>query len=491
MEKKIVFVGNAPVTSEDVTELDFHSDSSLLDGDIIIFSVDTASYSSDYASGTFQGLRCLNDDSSFRLRRHCQHWGSELKAALLDGKTVVVYVNSSPELSVATGRKEYSGTGRNTRTTRIVETFDPYCAIPCDFGSVVRRSGERIKATGDLGILSTYWHEFGEHSAYQGYIENFKGSALLHTQTGGKVVGGIMRTSAAKGTLIFLPPPNLPAVAEARIEALKARQKKKPDTNPTAKAQESARDRKKSEQSVVAQYIAAIVALDKAARSASETTPPPAWADDGRFSLSRETQLRSGISEVESGLRSLVDERKRLNSELRETQRLRSLLFEKGKPLEQAILIGLRLLGFKAENFQEADSEFDAVMIDPTGIRLIGEAEGKDEKAVNVDKLDQLDRNLKEDFARQADEKAQFALGVLFGNAYRLTVPEERQDFFTAKCLLAAKRSHINLVRTTGLFAVARYLDDSPNEEFAATCRRAIIEADGEEVEFPTVPAKS
>jgi hypothetical protein len=75
MEKRIVYVGDVLFTSEDVTALDFHSDSSLLDGDIIIFSVDTSSYSSDYAGGTFQGRRCLNDDSSFQLRRHCQHWG--------------------------------------------------------------------------------------------------------------------------------------------------------------------------------------------------------------------------------------------------------------------------------------------------------------------------------------------------------------------------------------------------------------------------------
>ncbi|MGD0972972.1 MAG: hypothetical protein ABR866_02715 [Candidatus Korobacteraceae bacterium] len=489
MEKRIVFVGESQVTSDDVTNLEFSSDSSLLDGDIIIFSVNTSSYGSDYSGdSTFQGLRCLGNDSSFQLRRDCQHWSSELDAVLRDGKTVIVYLTGSPELQVATGEVRHSGTGRNARATRIVETFDPYCAIPFNFGSVVRRSGERIKVTGDLGILATYWHDFGDHSAYEAYIDNFKGSAMLHTQTGGKVVGGILHLS--KGTLIFLPPPDLSAAVESRIKELKARQKKKPDTNRTAKAQESARDRKKSERSVIAQYIAAIVALDKAARSASETTPPPAWADDGRFSLNREAQLRSRISEVESGLRSLVEERKRVNGELRETQRLRSLLFEKGKPLEQAILIALRLLGFRAENYQEADSEFDAVIVDPTGIRLIGEAEGKDDKAISVDKLDQLDRNLKEDFARQAEEKAQFALGVLFGNAYRLTAPEERQEFFTAKCLLAAKRSHINLVRTTDLFAVARYLDDSPNEEFAAKCRRAIIEADGEEVEFPTLPAK-
>jgi hypothetical protein len=63
MVKQLVFVGGSPVSSECVTKLDFRSDSSLIDGDIIIFSVDTSSYNADFANGTFQGRRCLDDDS--------------------------------------------------------------------------------------------------------------------------------------------------------------------------------------------------------------------------------------------------------------------------------------------------------------------------------------------------------------------------------------------------------------------------------------------
>jgi hypothetical protein len=91
MEKKIVFVGGSAVSSQSVLNLDFRSDKSLLDGDMIVFSVDISKY---YGGELFQGMRCLDDDSSFRLRNDCQHWRSELDAALKDGKTVVVFVNN-------------------------------------------------------------------------------------------------------------------------------------------------------------------------------------------------------------------------------------------------------------------------------------------------------------------------------------------------------------------------------------------------------------
>ena len=224
MEKRIVFVGGIAVTSDGITNLRFRSEDSLLDGDIIVFSIDIASY---YSNEFYQGMRCLDDDESFRLRNDCKHWRSELNAALTDGKTIITFVNNSPQVSVATGEKRYSGTGRNTRTTRIVVPFDPYHVIPCGFGTVIRRSGERIKMAGDLGILATYWHEFGNHTTYQGYIEDFTGTPILETQTGSKVVGGILRKPEWKGTLIFIPIPDLPSVVDLRVKEFQDKAKKR------------------------------------------------------------------------------------------------------------------------------------------------------------------------------------------------------------------------------------------------------------------------
>src|SRR5207253_1305553 len=97
--------------------------------------------------------------------------------------------------------------------------------------------------------------------------------------------------------------------------------------------------------------------------------------------------------------------------------------------------------------------------------RFIGEVEGKDKNAINIDKFSQLERNIHEDLAR--DEVVTPAKGVLFGNAHRLKAVEERGEFFTAKVLAAAARTGCALVRAPDLFEVARYVKDSGNEKFA------------------------
>ena len=94
-------------------------------------------------------------------------------------------------------------------------------------------------------------------------------------------------------------------------------------------------------------------------------------------------------------------------------------------------------MGFKADSFDDGKSEFDAVFSSTEG-RFIGEAEGRDNKAINIDKFSQLMRNLHEDFDRE--EVLEIANGVLFGNGYRLNTPEERGELFTEKCLKEAKR---------------------------------------------------
>jgi hypothetical protein len=485
MEKCIVFVGEEMVWSDDAVNVAYNSSESLLDGDMVVFSIEISSYLSNQ---TFRGLPCLNDDSSFRLRRAAEHWSSELHAALLDGKTVLVFLTECPEVAIATGEKQSSGTGRNASTMRVVEAFDAYSSIPYAFGNVIRRSGERIKVARDLGVVAAYWHEFGKYSPYAAYINDFKGTSLLETQTGNKVVGGIVRLPAWKGTLIFLPPPDLSAAIESRVKTLQEQRKIKAPASPIAKGKRVQSYKDKADDSVTKQFIAALVALDKAARSATAITPAPAWSQNERYSLTEEIRLESEIGENLAKIQMLQGERDSLMGLLMNARKLKGLLYEKGKPLESAILEALRILGFTAESLREGDSEFDAVIVDPSGARLIGEAEGKDDKPINVDKLDQLDRNLREDFARQEDEKAGYAIGVLFGNAYRLTNPRDRQEFFTAKCMLAAQRSHIRLVKTTDLFNVAQYVSDGKDMAFAAQCRSSIIEAGGEVVTFPMFP---
>ena len=142
------------------------------------------------------------------------------------------------------------------------------------------------------------------------------------------------------------------------------------------------------------------------------------------------------------------------------------------------------MLGFEVENFREGDLEIDHVFNGLSGIRLIGEAEGKDKTAVSISKFRQLESNVLEDFDR--DEIDEPAKPVLFGNGFRLEAPESRKIQFTDKCLKNAKRSGAALVQTTDLYeAVIYILNNEQDEEFRIECQAAIENADGELVVFP------
>ncbi|NIR13718.1 MAG: hypothetical protein GWN86_07110, partial [Desulfobacterales bacterium] len=78
-------------------------------------------------------------------------------------------------------------------------------------------------------------------------------------------------------------------------------------------------------------------------------------------------------------------------------------MYEKGTPLEASIIDALRLLGFSASPHRDSQSEFDVVFECPE-CRLLGEAEGRDNKAVGIGKLRQLEMNLYEDFEREEVE---------------------------------------------------------------------------------------
>lgn len=115
---------------------------------------------------------------------------------------------------------------------------------------------------------------------------------------------------------------------------------------------------------------------------------------------------------------------------------------------------------------------------------MIGESEGKDNNAIDISKFRQLETNIREDFERE--EVDQHAKGLLFGNGFRLSVPSERAEQFTAKCLTNATRFGAALVRTADLYKVAVHLIDHPDDEyFKNACRAAIEDTVGGIVQLP------
>lgn len=416
-ERKIISIGfNCP--GDGIEYLPLNSERSLLDADIILFEPDlpSISYRSVYdpfnGSKKFQGKTMLDEESSFSAKADMSHWRAELETAFDAGKTIIVFLSKPVEVFIDTGEKEVSGTGRNAKKTLLVTPFSSYSALPYKFVKITPKSGEIIVPAPNLKYLAGYWRDFADYSQYEVYVECKFDEVFLTTKTGNKVVGGALHGENGKGTVLFLPPLRY---------------------NEDPFVEDSENDDQQWTKEAIAfakRLVSAVVALDKAVRISREATPAPSWVQSPNYRFIEEMRIEAEIQAMTAEIERLRVRKAKLVSELEPMGNLRSLLYESGKPLESAILESLTLMGFTAETYHDAESEFDAVFSSAEG-RFLGEAEGKDKHWIDVNKLRQLEGNIQEDFARA--EVTDHAKGVLFGNAYRLTPLAERSAFFTAK----------------------------------------------------------
>ncbi len=462
-KKKILTIGFS-LCGEDSETCGFDSETSLLDWDIILIQPDISHYIYR-AREYFQDKPSLSDHDSFKLKSQTEHWKREIKLAIDHGKIVIFFLDKLQELFIETGEKQYSGTGKNRQTTRIVASYSNYNVLPVNL-KLINSKGKEIKlAPKNSEVISTYWTNFSEKSSYQVIIEGSV-TPCLQTRHGDKTVGFIVKSNNFNGALIGLP----------NIDF----------------SDESFFDDETDDWSIEAQrfshnFIKQIIGLEKALKQDGNLTVEPDWAKNDEYKLSSEISATSKLLLLEEKINELNQNKELILDEVRTLNKLRNLLFEKGKPLEYSILDALKILGFSVTQYEDADSEFDAVFESSEG-RLIGEVEGKDNKAINIDKLRQLSLNIHEDLQRE--EVLVPAKSVLFGNAYRLLPLDERPDPFTDKCSSAALVSSTALVFTPDLFWVAKYLKDNKNARFATQCRKSILEAVGR-VKFPSIPTKN
>jgi len=463
MAKHRIFTIGCSFPGDEFEDIDFNSDATLLDANIILFE---PTLGNAWGTESYGGKMLLSENSSFIVKQHLDHWRSEIVAAVNAGKLVIVYLSKPIVCYRHTGEKRYSGTGRSRQTTNLVTEVSSYEAIP-NLNKVTAKSGTEIRIDKNAKFFAPYWSEFSVYSPYEAEIEgNFK-HILLRSRTGDRIVSAAL--SQKNGSLLFLPPLRY-------------------DEEEFSDLDENSHDSYWTDEALQfgKRLVAALGALSASLKQSGEATPPPSWAAESKFRLASESRLESEISACSSSIATLQAKSASLQDKLLQAGSLRRLLFEQGKPLEAAILEALRLLGFDAQPFADGESEFDAVFVSPEG-RCLGEAEGKDNKPINIDKFSQLERNLQEDFA--SDNVTEYAKGALFGNAFRLLPLQDRGDFFTNKCMSAAKRVKAALVRTPDLFAPAKYMKESPSDvEYARHCREAIFRSDGEVVVFPPAP---
>jgi hypothetical protein len=466
--KRRIFTVGLELPGAEFEFVGFDSDQTLLDADIILFQPTLGNFQTE-SYEQYNGKPILTHHSSFATKGRLDHWRSEIVAAVNAGKLVIIYLAKPVEYCRYTGEKQFSGTGRSRVQTNIVTNISSYEAVP-NVKNVTPKSGSEIRLEKDGLYLTSYWTEFSDYSPYEVEIEGEFNRVVLRSRTGNRTVGAAFHGKT--GVLLLLPP------LRYDEELFFRDAEEGEDEENTYWTEEALKFGKR--------LVAALVGIDDALKKSTQLTAAPVWSSGSEYRLARESELETSIAACTTEIIRRQSEKANLERQLEDAGNLRRLLFEQGKPLELIVLEAMKTFGFDARHYSNGESEFDGVFMSPEG-RCLGEAEGKDNKAINIDKFSQLERNLQEDFAR--DDVTEYAKGILFGNAYRLKPVNERAEFFTDKCISAAKRIKGALIRTPDLFAPAKYLKENPSDsQYAKGCREAIFATDGAVVTFPSPP---
>lgn len=231
-----------------------------------------------------------------------------------------------------------------------------------------------------------------------------------------------------------------------------------------------------------------IVEIDKKLKNIKN--PKPQWLENNEnYSISISESIKSKLANIDKEINKLNENKEKLNQNLEKEEQIKDLLFENGKPLENAIIEALRILGYEAENIYIDNNEIDILAKSPEGEIFCCEAEGKDNNAIDITKFRQLSDNLNMYKDNYPDDTT---YAILFGNPYRLKDIEERiEEPFTKHCLNRAKDNNVILIKTTDLFFVIRDIkncnDNKKIEEYKKKCREAILNSKGKIVVFPKI----
>lgn len=298
-----------------------------------------------------------------------------------------------------------------------------YSFLPIAIGKLTSASGKYVRFSGNP-IFGKSYNTFKENLGYELYIEAPPSDAqiIFTGKDKSKVLGAVYKVG--QGHLVTLPTLTFD---EDGFTEIKKGEKGKKQEFWNKKGLEFGNN-----------LVDCLLEIDEKLAFDSEKTPPPDWVSKEVFLGEKEKYLYDSINKNNKEIERIKITNEKLKIELIEERKLKDLLFEQGKPLENAVINALKILGYKAENYNDGDLEMDQVIISPENIRYIGENEGKDNKDINITKFRQLIDALNADFARE--EVKEKAFGILFGNAERLIEPEKRKLDFTTKCKSGAER---------------------------------------------------
>jgi hypothetical protein len=444
-----------PTSIGDYVTLDSFSTISDVDIAIMSTSLDSTNYSTLEGSydKTHLGKDLYNKSSSNLILEHCEHWKNEIDCFLKRGGTLFIILTEKVDFYIHNSKNQIG---------REYFSWSNYDFIP-DWGiTYTTLSGTKMIPKNNL--IRELYSSFEDLFRFNVSLSSNLLAPLLSTKNDLRILGGILPNY--KGRIIFIPEINFDFSGFLKEDIEEGDE------------YDDYTDEAKKWADILIRYL---IEIHNVINKNQEATPKPSWIEN--FELENAKRTKEKIIALTEKIDKDSEKLEHLNSLLEEQEVIKSLLYETGKPLENAVIHALKIMGYKAKNYRDKDVEFDQIIVSPEGDRFIGECEGKDHKDIDISKIRQLLDNINADFER--DSVKEKACGLLFGNPQRLLDPDDRNLDFTEKCKKSAERDRIGLVLTSDLYKICKIIVETNDKEYAKKCRCAILEQLGSIIKFP------
>lgn len=396
------------------------NDKTILEYDALL--IDLKNIFEEYASHTeFNGLPRITDHDSTRLKKDLERRKSEIKEFLESGKNIIVIGGNDECVYCYSGNKTVSGTGRNAKTTYLVEDVHSSSLLPVTISSL-NLTGRSVFFT-NRKIIDIF-NKYIDYIEYRTTYENVEDKNILMTIKGTKKVISYYE-KIGNGLLIFAPD----------LAFDKTDHKK-----------ECALEKK---------YYNDLTNLNTVI-SQNEIDLP---LYSKKYLLHNEELMISDIEKSKDKLNKLMIDIEKKEAKLHELQNQKVMFTGTGTPLEINSVENFKEMGFSIIKYDPNSVDEDIVIKYKEKIAVV------EVKGVSGSATEKHTSQIVKWKSEYHIENDILPKGILLVNAFNEKELEKRQEYFPNQMLKYATHQEICLLTTIQLYNIKEYLTNNPNEK--------------------------
>lgn len=419
---KIGFLGCCPEYGHKNTKYINLSDSNtILEYDMIIIEFEWLFDEYD-TSGNYNGILELTMSSSSKIVIDMEKRKSEILEFLNSGKPVVVLNGNDEYRFMYTGKRNYSGTGKNTRVTNIVRGIHPSEILPIEVKSM-KLEGTKISLYNNK--ISEFYKKYVDYFKFLTIYENVdKNNILLTVKDTKKAVSFIEKIN--EGAILFMPSLNFEKLTKEKGQKLEK------------------------------QYFDDIYSLFKHLSQKEEISLPEY---SKKYLLPNESDI---IKNIENDKNQLIELQKNIEEKesiLKTIQENKIIFTGTGKSLEKKVVEELREIGFEIIKYDENSVDEDIIISYNDKVAVV-EVKGVDGSSTEK----HTSQTVKWKSMYHIDHDI-LPKGFLIVNAFKNKELEERQECFPNQMLKYATQQEICLLTTIQLFNIKCFLKNNTDKK--------------------------